>query len=38
MERVHTLINKLQEQYNSNQNSQQLLAYAQMLVAELTNW
>ena len=36
MERVHTLINKLQEQYNSNQNSQQLLASAQLLVAELS--
>ena len=36
MERVHTLINKLQEQINNNQKSQQLLATAQMLVVELS--
>lgn len=36
MERVHTLINKLQEQLNNNQNATQLLATSQMLVAELS--
>ena len=35
MERVHTLINKLQEQFNKKENSSLLLATAQLLVNEL---
>jgi hypothetical protein len=35
MERVHTLINKLQEQVNKNVDSKILLATAELLVAEL---
>lgn len=37
MERIHTLINKLNNQLQDNQNTQQLLVTAQMLVAELSN-
>lgn len=36
MERIHTLINKLNNQLQDNQNTQQLLITAQMLVAELS--
>ncbi len=36
MERIHTLINKLQDQLNKNQNPQNLLSTAQLLVAELS--
>ena len=36
MERVHTLINKLQEQFNKKENSSLLLATAQLLVNELS--
>ena len=36
MERVNTLINKLQQQINNQQTAQQLLYTAQLLVAELT--
>lgn len=38
MERIHTLINKLNNQLQDKQNMQQLLTTAQMLVAELSNF
>lgn len=37
MERVQTLINKLQEQIQNNTNKEQMLYMAQLLVAELNN-
>ncbi len=36
MERVNTLINKLQQQLNANENARQLMQTAQLLVAELS--
>lgn len=36
MERIHTLINKLQQQLNNNESARQLLYTAQLLVGELS--